>query len=97
MPKYVTLYNWTEQGMKGFRDTVERAKAAETAVAKMGGKLTDILWTVGAYDLVVVAEFPDDETAAAFNLKLAALGNVRSTTMRAFDRDAMAKIISKAG
>ncbi len=97
MPKYVTLYNWTEQGIRGFRDTVERAKAAESAVAKMGGKLTDIYWTTGAYDLVAIADFPDDETAAAFNLKLAALGNVRSTTMRAFDRDAMAKIIAKSG
>ena len=40
-------------------------------------------------------QFPDDETATAFNLKLASAGNVRTTTMRAFDADEMTSIIGK--
>ena len=96
MPKYVTLYNWTDQGIKNFRDTAERAKAATAQAEKMGGRLTQLLWTVGPYDVVGVAEFPDDEAASAFQLLLGSLGNVRSTTMRAFDATEMARIVGKA-
>ena len=52
--------------------------------------------SIGPHDLVSVSEFPDDETATAFSLKLGAAGNVRTTTPRAFDADEMAKIIEKA-
>lgn len=96
MATYVELISWTEQGVRAYGDTVKRADAAAATFAKMGGKLTDIYWTLGPYDLVVVAEFPDDETATAAALALGAVGNVRTTTMRAFDRAAMAKIVAKA-
>lgn len=95
MPKYVGLINWTDQGIKNFRDTVERAKGATALAEKMGGKLTTLLWTVGQFDLVTTSEFPNDEAASAFSLALASLGNVRTTTMRAYDADEMARLISK--
>ena len=96
MPTYVTLYSWTEQGIKNFRDTTERAKAAIAQAEKMGGKITQFLWTSGQYDLVGIADFPDDATVSAFNLALSSLGNVRSTTMRAYNDREMAAIIAKA-
>ena len=95
MPRFVGLINWTDQGIRNFRDTVERAKAASAAAEKLHGKLSAIYWTVGAYDLVVVSDFPDDESASAFSLALSALGNVRTTTMRAYDADEMARVIAK--
>lgn len=95
MATYVTLYNFTDQGIKTYVDTVQRAEAATAAVAKMGGKLRSIHWTIGPYDLVSISDFPDDETATAFTLKLAAAGNVRTTTMRAFESAEMTKIIAK--
>jgi uncharacterized protein with GYD domain len=96
MPKYVNLYQFTDQGIKNYQGTVERTNNAESAIEKMGGKLVSVFWTLGSYDLVSVAEFPDDETATAFSLKLSALGNARVTTLRAFDRDEMTKVIAKA-
>jgi len=96
MPKFVNLYQFTDAGIKAFAGTVERTRNAEEAIAKMGGKLLSVHWTLGEYDLISVAEFPDDETATAFSLRLAALGNARVTTMRAFDRDEMSGIIAKA-
>ncbi len=96
MPKYVNLYQFTDQGIKNYQGTVERTSNAEAAIEKMGGKLVSVFWTLGTYDLVSVADFPDDETATAFSLKLSALGNARVTTLRAFDRDEMTKIIAKA-
>ena len=63
----------------------------------MGGKLEDVYWTVGPYDVVSVAEFPDDETGTAFLLALGSQGNIRSTTLRAFNRDEMARVLGKVG
>ena len=96
MAKFVSLISWTEQGVHTYADTRKRAEAATAAFARLGGKLTDIYWTLGPYDLVAVSEFPDDETATAAALQLGAGGNVRTTTMRAFDRDEIAAIIAKA-
>jgi uncharacterized protein with GYD domain len=96
MPTYVSLTSWTEQGVKNYKDSLDRANAAEEAIAGMGGSLRDLYYTVGSYDIVVIADFPDDETMSAFMLKLGALGNVRTTTMRAFTRDEMSRVMEKA-
>jgi uncharacterized protein with GYD domain len=97
MPTYVALLNWTEQGVRDFRDTTSRAEAAEALAERMGGRFRDLLWTVGAYDIVCVAEAPDDETFAAIMLGISSGGNVRSTTMRAFSAEEMAGVIEKVG
>ena len=93
MPKYVVLINWTEQGVRNFKDSVDRYEAVKT----MGDvSFTEIYWTVGQYDLVGVTEAPDDETMAAAMLKVASAGNLRTTTMRAFDADEMRGVIARA-
>ncbi|MFF3250410.1 GYD domain-containing protein [Actinacidiphila glaucinigra] len=96
MPLYITLLSWTDQGIRAYADTAERADAFGAALRDVGGRLADIYWTVGPYDLVAVVEAPDDETAAAALLRLGAVGNIRSTTMRAFGRDEVEGIIAKA-
>ena len=97
MPTYVSLINWTEKGVAGFRDTVDRSVAGQQLAATFGGSLKDIYWTLGPYDIVAVSEAPDDESATAFALALSSQGNVRTTTMRAFSADEMKGIIAKAG
>jgi uncharacterized protein with GYD domain len=94
MPRYVSLLNWTEQGVKDYKATLERADAAKKLAADLGGTL-DVHWTLGEYDIVAVSEFPDDETATAFLLKVGSLGNIRSKTLRAFDASEMERIISR--
>jgi uncharacterized protein with GYD domain len=95
MPTYVSLINWTDKGIAGFKDTVERAEAGKQLAGKFGGSLKEIYWTIGSYDIVAVSEAPDDESATAFALALSSQGNVRTTTMRAFDADEMRGIIAK--
>ena len=97
MPKYVTLYDWTDQGVAIAKETVNRYQAAKQLVESKGGQIDAIFWTVGPYDLVTVADFPDDETGTAVALQLASTGNLRSTTMRAFDEGEMKGIIAKMG
>jgi uncharacterized protein with GYD domain len=58
MPTYVSLVNWTEQGVKTFRDTVRRGEDYRGLVEKSGGQVRQLLWTLGEYDVVVVTDFP---------------------------------------
>jgi len=97
MPSYVTLINWTDQGVKNFKDSVDRYEAAQAAMGKSGVTFTDIYWTVGQYDLVGIMEAPDDETATAALLAVGAQGSIRTTTMRGFSASEMRGIIAKAG
>ncbi len=95
MAKYVSLFQFTEQGVRNVKDMVKRAAAATAEAEKMGIKITEILWTMGAYDLVVLLDAPDDETVSAFSLKIASLGNSKTHTMRAFRREEMEKLLAK--
>lgn len=97
MRNYLILANWTDQGVKNIRDTLKRAKAFGALIENRGGKLREHLYTLGDYDIVMVAEFPDDEAAAAAVLALASLGNVRAKTVRAFTDDETAGIIPQLG
>jgi uncharacterized protein with GYD domain len=97
MPTYVSLVNWTEQGITNFRDTVRRGEDVRGLVEKSGGQLRLLLWTLGEYDVVSVIDFPADETATAVLLQIGAGGNVRTKTMKAFDAEQMSAIIQRTG
>jgi len=95
MATFVTLVNWTEQGIQNYQDTPKRAEAFEQLVTQQGGTLREILWTIGPYDIVAVVDAPDDETMTAVALQTSALGNIRTTTLRGFNKDEFAAIIQK--
>ena len=98
MPTYAVLFNWTDQGIRNVRDTVERVdRVSELAEQKYGVKLGQNYWTVGSYDVVSVFEAPDEESMSAFLLELGSVGNVRSTTLRAYEREEMEGIIGRLG
>jgi len=93
MPAYVTLFNWTDQGIKNVKDTTKRALAARAAWEAAGGRFIGIWWTQGQYDGVVIHETPDDETATRLLMTLGMTGNVRTTTLRAFSEEEAERII----
>jgi uncharacterized protein with GYD domain len=95
MAMYVSLIQFTDQGIRNIKDTIKRSEAAMAEAEKMGMKITDALWTMGAYDVVVLLEAPDDETMTAFAAKTGSLGSVRTQTMRAFRKEEMERILSK--
>jgi len=97
MPTYIALGNFTDQGIHNVRDTVKRADAVKEAAQKAGVTMKDIMWTLGAYDMVVTFEAPDDAAITAFALAVGAAGNVRTQTMRAFNRSEMSGILAKMG
>mgnify|MGYP001094051095 FL=1 len=95
MPTYITLYKWTEQGIKNVKASPERAAAAIKAAEAAGIKTLGLYLTQGEYDLVGINEAPDEQTAVASVLALGAQGFVRTTTMRAFTMAEFAEIIQK--
>jgi uncharacterized protein with GYD domain len=95
MPSYVSLIQFKDQGIRNIKDTVKRGDAAIAEAQKMGLKIVEEYWTMGAYDAVVIFEAPDDETMSAFILKVGSLGNVSGQTLRAFRRNEMEGILAK--
>lgn len=95
MPTYVALLNWTEQGMKNVKDTVDRYEEGRQSLEQLGATVREIFWTVGPYDLVATVDAPDDATASAALLALASEGNVRSLTLRAFTADEMRGVLQR--
>lgn len=95
MPRYVVLIDWTEQGVRSFKDSVDRYEASSGQLEALGVRFIDIYWTLGNHDLVSVVDAPDDATLAAGMLAVAGQGNIRTTTLRAFDRDEMRGVIGK--
>src|SRR5260370_2464462 len=80
MTAYVSLINWTEQGIKNFRGSTRRAQDFSRLVESAGGSVRELLWTVGEYDIVCIAEFPDDEAGVAALLRVGSAGHIRSYT-----------------
>jgi uncharacterized protein with GYD domain len=95
MAMYVSLIQFTDQGIRNIKDTVKRGDAAMAEARKLGMKITEEFWTMGAYDVVVMFDAPNDETMSAFMLKIGSLGNVKSQTLRAFRREEMENILAK--
>lgn len=96
MPTYVALLDWTDQGVRAFRESVDRYQAASEQFGKLGVSFKEVYWTLGAHDLVAIVDAPDDEALAAALLSVASQGNIRTTTMRAFSADEMRSLIGKA-
>jgi uncharacterized protein with GYD domain len=95
MPTYVTLSNFTEQGMKNIKDTAKRAEAFKKAAKEAGITIKELLWTQGQYDIVAVLEAPDEIAASALALSVGKLGNITGQTLRAFTATEMEKILQK--
>jgi uncharacterized protein with GYD domain len=93
MATFITTIKFTEQGIQNVQESPKRAAAFKSAAKKLGVKVNDLYWTLGGFDGVIVFEAPDDETATAAMLQLASLGNVCTTTARAFGASEFEKII----
>jgi uncharacterized protein with GYD domain len=93
MATYLMLLNWTDQGIRNLKDSPKRFDAAKKLAKDLGGELKSGYMTLGNFDLVLIVEMPNDEKLASFGLKLGALGNVRTTTLRAYSEEEYRRII----
>ena len=93
MATYITLLNYTDQGAKNMKGAPERVLAARQALENMGGRMHGYRLTLGEYDAVVTIEAPDDEAYATLILNIAAQGNIRTTTLKAFSEEESFRIL----
>ncbi|KAA5539759.1 GYD domain-containing protein [Roseiconus nitratireducens] len=93
MIRYLTLITLTDQGVRDIGDSVQRASVFAESVRNAGGKLLSQTWTVGQYDGCVVFEAPDELTGASLLLNLEKGGNVRTLSMRCYDRQEFEQIL----
>ncbi|MCI4427595.1 MAG: GYD domain-containing protein [Burkholderiales bacterium] len=93
MPAYITLANFTDQGARTIKDSPERFEAFKALAEGAGVTIKSVHWTTGAYDIVVVAEGPED-AMMTLNMKMAAMGNIRTQTLRGFSVSEMRKLVT---
>lgn len=84
MPTYVSLINWTDQGIRSIKDSPKRLDAAKKVLKELGGEVKAFYMTQGGFDALLISEVPNDDVLAKFLLKTGAAGNVRTTTVRAY-------------
>jgi uncharacterized protein with GYD domain len=97
MPTYVTLMNWTDQGITNVTDSIQRYDRSTELADKHGVSFEQVYWTVGPHDLVAITQAPDVESVSAFFLELGSAGNLKTTTLPAFDRDEMSSLLQRLG
>ena len=97
MSHYVALIDYTDKGIANVKDSPSRLDKARALLREMGGEFRQVFLTMGAHDMVVVYEAPDDATAARFSLRLGMSGYVGTTTLKAFPEAAYREIIAHLG
>ncbi|HYT00048.1 MAG TPA: GYD domain-containing protein [Thermoplasmata archaeon] len=94
MPHYISLVNWTEQGIKSVKESPKRVDSVNALASKLGAKM-DVFFTMGEYDLIAVTEAANDETAMQLLLEIGKLGNVRTKTLKAWTPAEVTKVLAK--
>jgi uncharacterized protein with GYD domain len=94
MPMYISMLRYTQQGISNAKNAPARIDAAKEAYKKAGGELKAVYLTLGQYDLVAIAEMPNDEAVARLALGMGMQGNIRTETMRAFTEAEFRKIVA---
>jgi uncharacterized protein with GYD domain len=95
MVTFVSLVNWTDQGIRNVKDTIQRYERGEEIANKHGVSNEQIYWTVGPYDMVFIAQAPDAESITAYLLEVGSAGNLRTTTLRGYNRKEMSGILER--
>ena len=93
MPSYVMLANWTDQGVRSIDDLPKRIDQAKRLLGDMGGQFSSLHMTMGAYDLIGIYDAPDDAVAVRFTLMIEKMGNLRTTSLKAFPEQALREIV----
>jgi uncharacterized protein with GYD domain len=95
MATFIVLSHFTDQGIRGVKDSPKRARAFKAAAKKAGATVKAFYWTLGRYDMVSILDAPDVAAVTALGLSVGKLGNVRTETLCAFDSTGMEAILKK--
>jgi uncharacterized protein with GYD domain len=94
MATFVVLANFSDQGIRSIKESPKRSDAFKEQAKRLGATVKEVYWTMGRYDIVAIIDAPDDNTITALGLSTGKLGNVRTETLRAFNKADMEGILS---
>ena len=95
MPTFILTLNWTDQGIRAVKDAPKRSEAAKELAKKLGVEVKQVFLTSGEHDLLIIVESSSGDNVAKFALATASLGNVRTSTARAWSEGEFTKLISE--
>jgi uncharacterized protein with GYD domain len=95
MATFVLTLDWTDQGIRKVREAPKRSEAAKALAKKVGVEIKEVYLTTGAHDVLLLAEAPLGDHITKFALALSSLGNVRTSTSRAWPEAEWTKLISE--
>jgi len=95
MAKYIILIKYTAKGIENVKESTKRHDAFQQLCESMGAKVESVYLTMGRYDLVVIVDAPNSETAAKLLLTAGSRGAVKTETLQAFSEKEYRKIISE--
>lgn len=94
MSTYMLLCNYTDQGVRTIKEMPTRRAAAREKAKKLGVEITGAWLALGAYDFILQLDARDEETVAKYVLSIAAMGNLRTTTLKLFPDAEYEKIVA---
>ena len=98
MPKYLITGSYTQEGVKGLLKDggTKRREVVENLAKGLGGSIEAFYYAFGDDDVFVIADMPDDATAAAVSLTVAASGSVRLKTTPLIDPETIDEAAKKS-
>ena len=83
MAKYMIQGSYVGEGLKGLlkEGGTKRKEAVTKAIENMGGKLEIFYYAFGDFDVLGIADMPDNVSAAAFSMMINASGAVQGKTI----------------
>ena len=96
MPIYVSLVNFTHEGLKTMKTKgVGRSDMVKKNVESLGGKLLHAYYCLGEFDVVAILEFPHNRAAMKAGVLNASMGHIRIRTMPAVSRDEWKSVLKE--
>jgi uncharacterized protein with GYD domain len=92
MAVYVTLYRYTDEGIKQIKDAAEIARGWQQEAQKVGVAVHALYWLQGAYDAVTIIESDDDDAVNRQQQAIGAQGYLRTETLRGIGLEELQRV-----
>ena len=97
MAKFLIEATYSDEGLLGLAadGAAKRLRDVKAAAKSLGGKVDAFYFSFGDSDVVGIADFPDNSSAAAFSMAATSSGAVSIRTTPLLTGDEMDKSIAK--
>lgn len=98
MPKFLVEANYSAAGLVGLKKSgaAARREAAEKAAASLGGSVEAFYFSFGSTDAIVLADMPDNASAAALAVAVSSSGLVHTRTTPLLTVEEMGAAVKKS-